>query len=137
MEKNMASTKMDAMQVKVTEDEVSQYYEVGLNPETGQLAGSCAGGTMSCDGYLLATAHLSNVYDEVLLDATLLINRILTDVGSRRKDQRLMLCNVGNEILLLWGGRELPKGFRPIEDITELRQVLGVKTTETDNGQGW
>lgn len=134
MERNMASSKMDATQVQTTQDAIP-LYSIGTLGD--QVAASCAGGTYECLGGLLATARLCNVYDEVLHDATLLINRILTDVGSRRKDQRVMLCNVGNEILLCWGARELPKGYKPIEDITQLRQVLGVESTETSDGQDW
>jgi hypothetical protein len=148
----MASTKMDAMQVNTTQAAVLMY-EIGVR--AGELAASCSGGTNECALAELATAapsspssdlspspdlsrgyDLSRVYDHVASEATRKINLILKEAAKSRKDEDLMLCNVGDgQMMLLWGTRGLPKGFTPVNNIKEIRRLLGVK--EVKNAESW
>ncbi|HYL99431.1 MAG TPA: hypothetical protein VEZ90_10790 [Blastocatellia bacterium] len=116
----MATSKMEAMLDAVP------MYEVGINSQETP-AMSCPGGNYQCMGMALANAIPTSVHDEKLIDATSKINHILRETAEHRKDKDLMLINVGGQVLLAWGGKKMPEGFKVITDINEIRRVLGVK----------
>jgi hypothetical protein len=128
----MASTKVDATQVNTTQAAVLMY-EIGVR--AGELASSCSGGTNECYALELATSSPSRLHDEVLIEATRQINVILKEAAECRKDQQLMVCDVGGQVMLLWGTNGLPTGFKPVNDVMEIRRLLGVK--EVKNAESW
>ncbi|HUK88814.1 MAG TPA: hypothetical protein VLZ81_00330 [Blastocatellia bacterium] len=123
----MASTKADAMDMGPMQGGGPMY---SIGTLGGQLAASCPGGNHECMGGILASASPSPIHDEVLIEATSLINKILTEVAGRRKDKGLMMFNVGGEVLLCWAGHKLPEGFAQVQDLKEVRRLLGVKSSK-------
>jgi hypothetical protein len=96
---------------------------------------SCASGTNTCNSTELSEPDpsrsrydLTGVYDKVASEATQQINLILKEAAKSCKDKDLMLCNIGGgQLMLLWGTRGLPNGFTPVNDIQEIRRILGVR----------